>query len=87
MGWSDDMSYEITDKDKEEYEKRIKIFPKVNLNEIFNINILIYSVQIDNRSAALITALHRRSLPCINIRDVLQLEMVPSPSDDESSED
>lgn len=44
MGWSDDMSYEITDKDKEEYEKRIKIFPKVNLNEIFNINILIYSV-------------------------------------------
>jgi len=30
MGWNDDMTYEITDKDKEEYEKRIKLLPKVN---------------------------------------------------------
>ncbi len=30
MGWNDDMNYEITDKDKEEYEKRIKLLPKVN---------------------------------------------------------
>ncbi|CAF0862996.1 unnamed protein product [Rotaria sordida] len=70
MGWNDDMTYEITDKDKEEYEKRIKFLPKT-----------------DNRSAALITALHRRSLPCINIRDVLRLEMIGSASDDDSSED
>jgi hypothetical protein len=30
MGWNDDMTYEITDKDKEEYEKRLKLLPKVN---------------------------------------------------------
>jgi hypothetical protein len=29
MGWNDDMNYQITDKDKEEYEKRIKLLPKV----------------------------------------------------------
>ena len=29
MGWNDNMTYEITDKDKEEYEKRMKHFPKV----------------------------------------------------------
>jgi hypothetical protein len=31
MGWndSDEITYEITDKDKEEYEKRIKRLPKV----------------------------------------------------------
>ncbi len=35
MGWNDDTTYEITDKDKEEYEKRIKLLPKVNSNEIY----------------------------------------------------
>ncbi|CAF0783635.1 unnamed protein product [Rotaria sp. Silwood1] len=70
MGWNDDMAYEITDKDKEEYEKQIKFLPKT-----------------DNRSTTLITALHRRSLPCINIRDILRLEMIGSTSDDDSSED
>lgn len=34
MGWNDEMTYEITDKDKEEYEKRIKSFPKV-IRKIF----------------------------------------------------
>lgn len=31
MGWNDcdERSYEITDKDKEEYEKRIQFLPKV----------------------------------------------------------
>ncbi|CAF5145698.1 unnamed protein product, partial [Rotaria magnacalcarata] len=70
MGWNNDMAYEITDKDKEEYEKRIKMLPKI-----------------DNRSATLIKALHRRSLPCINIRDLLQLETIGSTSDDDSSEE
>jgi hypothetical protein len=32
MGWNDGMTYEITDKDKEEYEKRLKLLPKVKLN-------------------------------------------------------
>jgi hypothetical protein len=32
MGWNDDMTYEITDQDKEEYEKRIQLLPKVGLN-------------------------------------------------------
>jgi hypothetical protein len=31
MGWNDDMTYEITDQDKEEYEKRIQLLPKVGL--------------------------------------------------------
>ncbi|CAF3308257.1 unnamed protein product [Rotaria socialis] len=70
MGWNNDMAYEITDKDKEEYEKRIKMLPKI-----------------DNRSATLIKALHRRSLPCVNIRDLLQLETIGSTSDDDSSEE
>lgn len=30
MGWNDDMTYEITDKDKEDYEKQLKLLPKVN---------------------------------------------------------
>jgi len=31
MGWNDcdEITYEITDKDKEEYEKRIQLLPKV----------------------------------------------------------
>ncbi len=31
MGWKDcdEITYEITDKDKEEYEKRIQLLPKV----------------------------------------------------------
>jgi len=70
MGWNDNMTYEITEKDKEEYEKRIKLLPKT-----------------DNRSARLISALNRRSLPCINIQDILQLEMFGSASDDDSSDD
>ena len=34
MGWKDcdDIMYEITDKDKEEYEKRIKHSPKVRIS-------------------------------------------------------
>jgi hypothetical protein len=33
MGWKecDEITYEITDKDKEEYEKRIKVLPKVRI--------------------------------------------------------
>jgi hypothetical protein len=30
MGWNDDMNYEITDQDKEEYEKQRRILPKVD---------------------------------------------------------
>lgn len=30
MGWNDDMAYEITEKDKEEYEKQIQFLPKVS---------------------------------------------------------
>jgi hypothetical protein len=33
------------------------------------------------------SALNRRALPCINIRDILQFEMIDSSSDDESSND
>lgn len=34
MGWNDcdERSYEITDKDKEEYEKRIQFLPKVRIS-------------------------------------------------------
>ena len=34
MGWKDcdEITYEITDKDKEEYEKRIQILPKVRIS-------------------------------------------------------
>ncbi|CAF0972778.1 unnamed protein product [Rotaria magnacalcarata] len=72
MGWKeyDDIAYEITDKDKEEYEKRIQHLPKT-----------------DNTSAALMSALNRRALPCIDIRDLLQLEMIRSTSDDDSSDE
>jgi hypothetical protein len=33
MGWKeyDEINYEITDKDKEEYEKRIQLLPKVRI--------------------------------------------------------
>jgi hypothetical protein len=31
MGWNDDMTYEITDEDKKEYEKQIKHLPKVKV--------------------------------------------------------
>ncbi|CAF3512307.1 unnamed protein product [Adineta steineri] len=68
MGWNNDMTYEITDTDKEEYEKQIKYFPKVNLN---------------NRSSVLMSALNRRALPYINIQDIFQHEMVDSQSDDD----
>lgn len=66
MGWNDEMTYEITDKDKEEYEKRIKLFPKMN-----------------NHADDLITALNRRTLPYINIRDLLRFEKIDSISDDD----
>ncbi|CAF0756115.1 unnamed protein product [Adineta steineri] len=68
MGWNNDMTYEITDTDKEEYEKQIKYFPKVNLN---------------NRSSVLMSALNRRALPYINIQDIFQHEMIDSQSDDD----
>lgn len=70
MGWNDEMTYEITDKDKEEYEKRIKSFPKIN-----------------NQSDDLITALNRRKLPYVNIRDILQFENIDALSDDDDSLD
>jgi hypothetical protein len=43
MGWNDcdEITYEITDKDKEEYEKRIQLLPKVNI--ILNHVVYIYS--------------------------------------------
>jgi hypothetical protein len=68
MGWNDcdERTYEITDKDKEEYEKRIQLLPKT-----------------DNTSAALMSALHRRALPCIDIQDLLRFEMIGSTSDDD----
>ncbi|CAF0780229.1 unnamed protein product [Adineta steineri] len=68
MGWNNDMTYEITDTDKEEYEKQIKYFPKLNLN---------------NRSSVLMSALNRRALPYINIQDIFQHEMIDSQSDDD----
>jgi hypothetical protein len=33
------------------------------------------------------SALNRRTLPCINIQDILQLKMIGSASDDDSSDD
>jgi hypothetical protein len=35
MGWNecDDITYEITDKDKEEYEKQMKLLPKVRISQ------------------------------------------------------
>ncbi|CAF3735499.1 unnamed protein product [Rotaria sordida] len=72
MGWKecDEITYEITDQDKEEYEKRIQLLPKT-----------------DNTSAALMSALNRRALPCIDIRDLLRFEMISSTSDDDSSDE
>ncbi|CAF2715297.1 unnamed protein product [Rotaria sp. Silwood2] len=72
MGWKeyDEISYEITDQDKEEYEKRIQLLPKT-----------------DHTSAALMSALNRRALPCIDIRGFLQFEMINSTSDDDSSDE
>jgi hypothetical protein len=32
MGWNDDLTYEITDQDKEEYEKRLQLLPKVRFH-------------------------------------------------------
>jgi hypothetical protein len=52
MGWNDcdEITYEITDKDKEEYEKRIQLLPKVNitshLNHLINIYSFVYIRQI-----------------------------------------
>jgi len=68
MGWKDcdEITYEITDKDKEEYEKRIQLLPKT-----------------DNTPATLMSALHRRALPCIDIQDLLRFEMIGSTSDDD----
>jgi len=45
MGWNDcdEITYEITDKDKEEYEKRIQLLPKVNITSHLNHVINIYS--------------------------------------------
>ena len=39
MGWKDcdEITYEITDKDKEEYEKRIQLLPKVTFRIVFHI--------------------------------------------------
>ncbi|CAF0923911.1 unnamed protein product [Adineta steineri] len=72
MGWKeyDEINYEITDKDKEEYEKQIKLLRKT-----------------DNTSAALMSALHRRALPYIDLRDLLRFEMIGSMSDDDNSDD
>jgi len=68
MGWKDcdEITYEITDKDKEEYEKRIQLLPKT-----------------DNTPATLMSALHRRALPCIDIQDLFRFEMIGSTSDDD----
>ncbi|CAF3529556.1 unnamed protein product [Rotaria sp. Silwood1] len=72
MGWKecDEITYEITDQDKEEYEKRIQLLPKT-----------------DHTSAALMSALNRRALPCIDIRDFLRFEMISSPTSDDDSSD
>ncbi|CAF1643273.1 unnamed protein product [Adineta ricciae] len=72
MGWNeyDEVNYEITDKDKEEYEKQMKLLHKTNYT-----------------SAALISALYRRVLPCIDIRDLLRFEMSDSHSDYEECDD
>lgn len=40
------MTYEITDKDKEEYEKRIKLFPKV-ISNIFLLTIYLFIYLLD----------------------------------------
>jgi hypothetical protein len=41
MGWNDcdERTYEITDKDKEEYEKRIQLLPKVSWDTSFFIEL------------------------------------------------
>ncbi|CAF4028432.1 unnamed protein product, partial [Rotaria sp. Silwood2] len=41
----------------------------------------------DHTSAALMSALNRRALPCIDIRGFLQFEMINSTSDDDSSDE
>ncbi|UJR08498.1 hypothetical protein I4U23_012764 [Adineta vaga] len=72
MGWKeyDEINYEITDKDKEEYEKQMKLLRKTN-----------------NSSAALMSALYRRTLPCIDIRDLLRFEMIDAHSDSDDDDD
>ncbi|CAF3554930.1 unnamed protein product [Rotaria sp. Silwood1] len=49
MGWKecDEITYEITDQDKEEYEKRIQLLPKVSIQ--YTVNLLLES-KIDHRS-------------------------------------
>lgn len=43
MGWKDgdEMTYEITDQDKEDYEKRIQHIPKVDYNSMIRLIILL----------------------------------------------
>ena len=43
--------------------------------------------QTNYTSTALISALYRRVLPCIDIRDLLRFEMSDSHSDDEECDD
>jgi hypothetical protein len=82
------MTYEITDQDKEEYEKRIQLLPKVGLYwKYIWPQCSFFFFQTDNRSAKLISALNRRALPCLNIQDISQLDKIDSASDDDSSDD
>ncbi len=89
MGWKecDEITYEITDKDKEEYEKQIKLLPKVRKKTFTKIYVFFSFYQTDNTSATLMSALHRRALPYIDIRDLLRFEMINSKSDDDDSSD
>jgi len=69
MGWTEtdeEDFYQITEEDREIYEKRRQLFPKRH-----------------NRSAELLVALHRRSLPSINLQHLLQT----NDDDDENSDD